>query len=439
MKLTIFPSGKGDCLLLTGGDGKRMLIDGGIKASFVEHVAPVLSKLGPSSGDKKRNARIDVVYVSHIDEDHIAGVLELLDQLVAWKIYDHKRANGDARYPEPDSPRPPGVAGIWHNGFDGQVRENAGEIEELLAATATVLSGHPDQAFQMVAAEHQNLATSQKQALLLQRRIGAKQLGIALNRPARGRLMMVRKGKRPFAVGGMQVYVLGPSRRYLDELRKEWNDWLEKNKKELAKIRRKARDLEEELGASEVSSFIGLRVAEARALGNVGDVTAPNLASLMILVEEGRKSLLLTGDGFSDHALEGLRHHGKLDRGGLHVNVLKIPHHGASANLTVEFARTVTANHYIFCGNGEHGNPELEVVEAIIDSRLGPKSKKSANRKVDAPFQLWFSCSSRFPRLQPENVEHMRSLERLVERRAARSRGRMRSHFLKDRPLSVVP
>ena len=47
MKLTIFQSGKGDCLLLTskGTSPKRILIDGGMYDAYTEHVSPALGQL----------------------------------------------------------------------------------------------------------------------------------------------------------------------------------------------------------------------------------------------------------------------------------------------------------------------------------------------------------------------------------------------------------
>ena len=45
--------------------------------------------------------------------------------------------------------------------------------------------------------------------------------------------------------------------------------------------------------------------------------------------------------------------------GKLHVDVLKVPHHGAEFNMSTPFAQAVTADDYIFCGNGFATNPEF--------------------------------------------------------------------------------
>src|SRR4029434_1937372 len=103
MKLTIFQSDKGDCLMLEERDGgrKRMLIDGGMASSYSEHVAPTMGKL------KKAKKSLDVVYVSHIDDDHISGVRQLLDDLVAWRVFRFQSKNGNTRVKKPQAPEPP--------------------------------------------------------------------------------------------------------------------------------------------------------------------------------------------------------------------------------------------------------------------------------------------------------------------------------------------
>ena len=45
------------------------------------------------------------------------------------------------------------------------------------------------------------------------------------------------------------------------------------------------------------------------------------------------------------------KRHKKFDAAGrIHVDVLKVQHHGATANVDDAFVRAVTADHYVFCG-----------------------------------------------------------------------------------------
>ena len=49
--------------------------------------------------------------------------------------------------------------------------------------------------------------------------------------------------------------------------------------------------------------------------------------------------------------------------GRLEVDVLKVPHHGANNSFSDAFVERVRAANYVFCGDGEHHNPEPEVVQ----------------------------------------------------------------------------
>ena len=90
MKLTIFQADKGDSILFTGNDGKHMLVDGGLVNAYETHISPALN------GIAEKNEEIDLVCVSHIDADHIAGILKMLDDLVDWRIYEYRKARGDS-------------------------------------------------------------------------------------------------------------------------------------------------------------------------------------------------------------------------------------------------------------------------------------------------------------------------------------------------------
>jgi beta-lactamase superfamily II metal-dependent hydrolase len=427
VKLTVFQSEKGDCLLLTSHDkSRRVLIDGGMRPSYREFVAPALGKLA------RAGHKLDLVYVSHIDQDHIAGVLQLMDDHVAWRVHDFQLENDNPHHPEPDSPRPPAVKEVWHNAFHEQVGDNAGEIGDLLAATASLLSGAEAADLAEVAAEHRELATSIPEAIRLSRRLGDDQLGIPLNKRFGGKLGFVQTDEAPSSIkfGPLRVFVIGPFEEDLDRLRKDWDKWLRANKETLARIRKRAREDAERLGSSDVETLIKLQIAQAQQLGDRTKVTAPNLASLMLLVTEGGKTVLLPGDGHAADILKGLGFHGKLDAAGrIHVNVLKVQHHGSEHNLDEDFASKVTADHYVFCGNGEHENPDLRVVGALIDSRIGDVPFRATHPDADGPFTMWFNSSESATRNPPARA-HMLEVQELVEERQAGSGGRLSSEFL---------
>ena len=99
--------------------------------------------------------------------------------------------------------------------------------------------------------------------------------------------------------------------------------------------------------------------------------------------------------------------------GRIHVNVLKVQHHGARANVETDFVKSVTADHYVFCGNGAHHNPEEEVVEAFAKARLGGIDGDGPVGPP-TPFQFWFTSSSETPSLTAPRKEHMKVIEDTV-------------------------
>jgi hypothetical protein len=430
MKIRVFQSDKGDCLLLTSAKGrKRVLVDGGMTSSFTEHVAPALSKLrGPQP-------RLDVVYVSHIDDDHIAGVLRLMNDLMDWRVFDfqtkHKKA-GDKPPKKPKSARPPEVGKIWHNAFHEILDDNAGPIGEMLAATTAVLSASQRPVGKEIFEQHSGLALSKTQALQLVRRTGADQLAIPVNPEFEHKLMLLLKANPPkLKVGTMEFIVIGPAEADLAKLRDEWNVWLDANVETLAEIRRKAK-ADEDLLTSDVDrllapltrqagGFVESQLELAKKLGKRTEVTTPNLASLMFFVREGKRTLLLTGDGHADDVLNGLAQRNLLDASGkLHVDVLKVPHHGAEFNMTTAFAQAVTADNYIFCGNGFATNPEPDVIDLLVTER-----KKAFPRRA---FTLWFNSTSALT--QPAYQEHMKAVEKNVADHVTAGAGKVKARFI---------
>jgi hypothetical protein len=153
-------------------------------------------------------------------------------------------------------------------------------------------------------------------------------------------------------------------------------------------------------------------------MGNPKKVTPPNLASLTLLVEEDTTSVLLTGDARWDQVIDGLEATGRLPPGSsVTVDVVKVPHHGSEHNVgETDLFDRVIARHYVFCGNGHSGNPEPEVVEAMVRHRL----------KAPGKFKFWFNSSAGVS----EFSEPMQEVEDLVRQLANGSNGRMTFKFL---------
>lgn len=100
------------------------------------------------------------------------------------------------------------------------------------------------------------------------------------------------------------------------------------------------------------------------------DRAVPNLSSIAVLLGAGGRTALLTGDARADHLLTGLADGGFLPGGHLHVDVLKLPHHGSINNVNAAFFDAVSADRYIVSADGvTHGLPNHECLELLVNSR----------------------------------------------------------------------
>jgi hypothetical protein len=419
----MYHAGDGDCLLISDDAGTRhLLVDGGRKGTFESHTSPDLTM-----------ELIDVVCVSHIDDDHISGILRLFDDEVDWRRHKFAKSRGRPTK-EPSRPQPPKVKEVWHNALFGLLGDDLEvRAQNALTTSANLLRarGYADAAL-----ANENIVNGERSAMELARRLSPQQLNIKLNDSSNGAIL-IRDNARGRRFGRIRVKVIAPSQADIDQLRITWQKWIEDNPSAIDELRDHLRGDEQTLAASAAA-------APTADLGEgVENITAPNLASIALLVEERGVSVLLTGDADSAEILHGLEMTNEIDPIGpgddlgalrkdqrFHCTVLKVQHHGAEANITEEFVARVSADSYLFCGNGAHHNPELDVVRAFAEARFnggGP------DRDPADDFVFWFSSGSRTRGLTDARAAHMKKVEELVEELVAASNGQMSAHFMQER------
>ena len=415
MILDIFRAGSGDCILITSDDETtRILADAGVPEAYKQFIAAPLSVL------RGRNKAIDVVYVSHIDQDHIGGVLGMLDTEVAWVVHEHMTGQGK-KWKLPAVPRPPEIKAIWHNAFLETIADSAkvkidsaalgAALGQDAAAMALAHALGMGPAALAAAEEYRMLALSVGQAIAVNWRIGPDQLNIPLNPPFNGKLMIWKKSAAAIQVGPIEALVLGPTPQNLKDLRdKDWAAYLrsKSGKNAIASTKKKhAKDIGDLTSATPIEIVLG---------GNQ-TVTPPNVASLVLLLRENGRSVLMTGDADDAEMLPQFDKAGLLKAGILEVDVLKVPHHGAHNSYSDDFAKTVRAGHYIFCCDGEHGNPEIDVVEGYIAAVKA--AVKSAPLPGGQKILFWFNCSAQLlaadGNVEKEKLDHWKEIEKLFK------------------------
>jgi len=341
MKLTALPAAKGDCLILEhvdkDGTERLILIDGGPSGVFAKTLKPKLLKLREERIAAGRLAEdaplmIDLVVISHIDDDHINGIKALLQDMV-------QRADDE-------QPAVFVIGRLWHNGFDSLLGAQTGQVASPSAVVTASLGGsdpdaEADDARRDVLKVLASIAQGQDVVRL------AKTLGIAINPEFGGATIKAGDGT-VLDVHGLQVTVIGPLDAELDALRADFAKWLAKG---------------DRAGASPAS-----------LLASFTDTSIANLSSIVLLVEDKGVRYLLTGDARGDTILQGLEKLGLLKGDATFaLDILKVQHHGSDRNSTAGFFRALPAKHYIFSGNGEHGNPERETFNYLSEARQGAK------------------------------------------------------------------
>jgi beta-lactamase superfamily II metal-dependent hydrolase len=313
----------GDSLLLHYGSknpSDLIVIDGGPAGVYNTRLRPRLEELKEQNSPGKP-LPIRMVMVSHLDDDHVNGIQAFTDDLL--------------RNQENQEEIPYRIATLWHNSFDDFLDTEA--INTLTASLSSAGSSND------VKPLSQALPVSVGQGRKV--RDNAEKLGLSVNSPFKGLVMLPKKGKKTVSIGnGLKFTVVGPDAARADMLEVEWDKQIQK------------------LGVAKKSE-------KQTIAANFVDQSVYNLSSIVVLAELGGKTMLLTGDARGDHTIDGLQRSKLLKNGKIHVDLLKLPHHGSIRNVAVEYFRTITADHYVVSANGRFGNPEVATLQMISDSR----------------------------------------------------------------------
>ncbi|MBN2307552.1 MAG: hypothetical protein JXR94_01190 [Candidatus Hydrogenedentes bacterium] len=320
----------GDALLLHYGstaDPQLMVIDGGPDTVYGNWLRPRLMEIQEAK-DPDNPLLIKLLLVSHIDDDHINGILDLTKEL-----------RGCA------GPPPFTIERLWHNSFDDIVGAEDKPLEAALdTMSAAALGGAPAPGTAALSEESAMVMANVKQGRTL--REDAKTLGLSVNSPFTGLVLAPKDGPRTVGLsGGLALTVVGPGEGRIAKLQAEWDKMLKK------------------YGLAQTAE---LETAAAKKL----DTSVYNLSSIVILARVAGKSMLLTGDARGDEIVEALKETGLLTNDHIHVDVLKVPHHGSKRNSTPGFFETVTADHYVFSAHSaKHGHPNMETFEMLSAAR----------------------------------------------------------------------
>jgi ribonuclease BN (tRNA processing enzyme) len=322
MNLNVLQAAYGDCMILKSGSQSKssqtnshhFLIDGGPASTYNAGLKEELQKI------REKGGRVDSLIVSHVDNDHINGLLKLMQDLSLQKTRN-KRWTIE-------------IDALWYNAFSRTIGQRIeGRLRDLLRNTRTVFK-----------------TRSRAQMTVRGIREGhdlyqyAHELGIEINPQFNNDTIIVTDKPKELKFGNLKFLVIGPTRKNLEDLRKQWLDWLDKHEKAL-------------------KTRVDYRLAIQ------ADKSIPNLSSIMFLAKEEDNTILFTGDGLGEHVIYGLKQARLLGSSrSVHVNILKLPHHGSDRNITRDFFTNVTADKYLISANGRDDNPSFLTLSWIAET-----------------------------------------------------------------------
>ncbi|HEX5217249.1 MAG TPA: hypothetical protein VFV98_17435 [Vicinamibacterales bacterium] len=325
----------GDSLILHYGPVAKprfIVIDGGPKGLFKLSLGPRLKAIQTARGGGVLEIRM--LMVSHIDDDHITGVLDLTRML---------RDLNDS-----GTQLPYDILTLWHNSFDDIAGKVSASVGAQLFASAKPKTP-----------EGAAIVASVAQGRQL--RLDADALGLNMNTGFDDMLLFTKTSPSLNIGSDLKFTVLGPRQAELDALNKKWD-------KEVQALLAKKKKKKGQGGGSELAP------ADLQALAaEFVDTSIHNLSSVVVLAEFDGKRMLLTGDARGDFILDSLREANLLKNGKISIDVFKVPHHGSIRNAAAELFETIVADHYVFSANGRDGNPDPPTFDLIFKAR--PKGK----------------------------------------------------------------
>lgn len=297
----------GDCLLLHYGTldkPKIMLVDGGPNGTFDASLKPRILTL---SETRSKPLKLDHVMVSHLDDDHISGILQLVEEI--------KSGTELCKAPS-----------FWFNTFD----------DTMQLAPPALAEARDDLGLTEAAA----ITASVEHASVNQGRDLRDAVATIFSKQNNGEDLLFSDGQgRPLAISGLDVTLVCPDKQHLADLAEKW----------IASPKKKA----------DTAAYVDKSVFN---LSSLVVVVSPK-------DEEDGPRILLTGDARGDHILAGLGGAGLLDDDGTaHFSILKVPHHGSDRNLDREFFRKITADYYVLSGDGKYSNPSASVLAWIAQA-----------------------------------------------------------------------
>lgn len=313
VKIKALQAKHGDAIIveITYADGKvfRLLIDGGPPGVMgrVTHprlkVTQVSTLLNELEIYRKANKSFDLTVLTHIDDDHIGGIL------AAYSRDEYRKVIGKQ---------------IWFNSARLIARQlNQAPVQER-EITIPLITGSE---------------TSVSQGADLDDLIEIHQQDRELT----------TTDTLPKNYDWGTIHILSPTKIQLKNLHDYWV-----KEKPLTQTSGKANDYKKLI--TQLQSDDTFK----------SDTSIRNASSIAMLIKTAVGNMLFLGDAFSETICESLKRLNFTKSNPLKVEVCKISHHGSKGNTCADFLSLVDVNHFIISTNGGKRLPDKQTIARIF-------------------------------------------------------------------------
>ncbi|WP_171653116.1 ComEC/Rec2 family competence protein [Paenibacillus foliorum] len=303
MKLKVLPATIGDCILISFGDQdyeKNILVDGGIGFKCIKMLKEEIRSI------KEKNQYIDLLIITHVDDDHISGILKIFeDQSIDKSI----------------------IKKVWFN--SGKVmsqlfREKpSGDCEIPLLLNDTTEMSLVD-------------GISLEKAL--------DSLGLLSEQ--------IIKAGDSYEMFGGKFTILSPDIKKITRLYSKWEEAEAKNA--------------EMSGGNDYS--IPLDILKKKRF--LADSSFHNASSIAFIFEYKNKSILMLADSIPSIVSKYLGlHNAKEKKEKSIIDVTKVAHHGSGKNTNYKILDLIDCSNFIISTDGsQNGHPNKVCLARIISS-----------------------------------------------------------------------
>lgn len=348
IKIKIFPALNGDSILLDLSD-KLLLIDGGYVNTFNEFLCNELKK------KSEEGKRISHLIVTHIDSDHISGIVRLLEKNTNSEIIS--------------------IDNIWHNSYrhikefsdNLSLKDFEGKEDLSALSSKSYLKEVIDGRHEISAVQGSTLG-----ALILKG-------DYKWNSEFGGKAVSINNLDTISIDDNTTIRILSPNNEKLSKLKKYWSMELYKKGYQILKDDSNYDDAFEFLLSQEKQKKVLLKKdisggdIDIEKLNNVEvveDSSATNGSSISFVVERDDKKLLFLSDSHPSMILESLKTHYLEDEFPIKFDAIKLSHHGSITNTSKELLELIDSENYIISTNGsKFGHPDIETIARIINRK----------------------------------------------------------------------